>query len=194
MNGTRVLSLLAAFSCLLEAGQAVGFPRAGAKPIQPGCAKGAICFSGEVREGTEFRKHLTSRLDFVLTLPGGVDVVSIDPRDRCKLSAWVANPPLLAHHETEIDAAYDWTAEQEVRVSLRDFRFATSCAAFERLFDLSQTDTGKYLAELPSLAKGHGRLWITASKVTHSHGIVDKKNGAILWMSFSAEMELTAPR
>lgn len=34
------------------------------------------CFSGEAREGQDFRKDLNADLRFVLTLPGGFDVVS----------------------------------------------------------------------------------------------------------------------
>lgn len=68
----------------------------------------------------------------------------------------------------------------------RDFRFPTTCAAFKRLLDLSETDTERYIAQLPSLAKGYGRFWVTDSKVTHLHGIVSNENGAIEWMKFSA--------
>jgi len=160
---------------------------------KPECAKGAICFAGEVREGGEFRRPLTPDLDFVLDLPGGFDVVSRHVDPNCKLSAWVANPPLRAHHETEIDAAYDWTAEQEVEDSTREFRFTTNCADFNSLFNLSETDAGKYLAELQSLAKGHGRLWITDSKVSHSHGNISPENGAVEWIKFSVEIKLPSP-
>ncbi len=166
-------------------------PRKKPGVAKPECAKGAICFSGEVHEGGGFRKHLTANLDFVLDLPGSFDIVSTDHNHHCKLSTWVANPPLRAHHDTEIDAEYDWTAEQEVQTSPREFRFPTNCADFELLFDLSETDAGKYIAQLHSLAKGHGRLWITDSKVTHSHGTVSNENGAIEWMRFSVEIELS---
>jgi len=160
---------------------------------KPECVQSSICLSGEVREGQEFRKNLNADLDFVLRLPGGFDVV---PRQReltCKLSAWVANPPLMAHHDTEIDAAYDWTAEQEVQTSPREFRFVTNCADYERLYDLSQADAEKYLANLALLAKGQGRLWITDSRVTHSHGTVSPENGAVEWMKFSVEVKLPNP-
>lgn len=157
---------------------------------QPECAPGATCFSGEVREGHEFRKQLNADLDFVVSLPGGIDIVLRQNDSRCKLSAWVANPPLHAHHDTEIDAAYDWTAEQEVQRSPREFRFATNCADFQALFDLSQAGGEKYFAQRDSLAKGQGRLWITAAKVTHSHGSISRKNGAIVRMKFSVEIQL----
>ena len=160
---------------------------------KPVCSPGAICFSGEVREGGEFRKDLSTNLAFVLKLPGGIDIVSRHPNSSCDLSAWIANPPLRAHHETEIDAAYDWTAEQEVQTSPREFLFATNCADYKRLYDLSETDAEKYFAQLPSLAKGQGRLWITDSKVSHSHGSVSVENGTIEWLKFSVEIKLPNP-
>lgn len=160
-----------------------------AKP--PQCAQGSICFSGEVREGQEFRRTISGSLAFVLKLPGGFDIVPTGPKAvTCNLSAWVANPPLRAHHDTEIDAAYDWTAEQEVETSPREFRFPTNCADYDALYQLSQTDSEKYLDFLPSLAKGEGRLWITDSRVTHSHGVVGRENGAVEWMKFSVELNL----
>jgi hypothetical protein len=157
---------------------------------KPECRQGSICFSGEVREGQEFRKQLSPELDFILKLPGGLDIVARPDDGTCRLSSWVANPPLRAHHDTEIDAAYDWTAEQEVRTSPREFRFPTNCADFKRLYDLSETDAEKYFAERDSLAKGEGRLWITDSRVTHSHGTVGPENGAVEWMKFSVEIKL----
>ena len=189
-----MLSLVLVIAGAFTNGQVGRTPRKKPGVAKPECAQGAICVSGELREGGEFRKHLTSTLDFILNLPGGVDIVSTDPQDHCKLSAWVANPPLRAHHDTEIDAAYDWTAEQEVQTSPREFRFPTNCADFERLLTLSETDAEKYLAQLHSLGKGYGRLWITDAKVTHSHGTVSKANGAIEWMKFSVEIELPTPR
>lgn len=52
----------------------------------------------------------------------------------------------------------------------------TNCEDYQALFALLQTDTEKYVMKLESLAKGHGRLWITDSKVTHSHGSVNPGN------------------
>jgi hypothetical protein len=151
------------------------------------------CFSGEVREGQTFRKDLNADLEFVLRLPGGFDVVSKHREDSCKLSSWVANPPLRAHHATEIDAAFDWSAEQEVQMSPREFHFVTNCADYQALYDLSETDAEKYFAHFDSLAKGQGRLWITDSRVTHAHDSSVKGNGAIEWMKFSVEIKLSNP-
>ncbi len=105
--------------------------------IQTGPAR----YSGEAREGEEFRRNFSSDLDFVLGSPGGFDVVPKQPETAtCKLSGWVANPPLMAHHNTEIDASYDWTAEQEVQTSPREFRLVTNCADYSRPSELSQAD------------------------------------------------------
>src|ERR1700732_1206060 len=107
---------------------------------KPECAQGSICFSGEAGEGQEFGEDLNSDLDFVLGLPGGFAIVLKHAAASCNNLFWVANPPFMAHHDTEIDAAYDWTAEQEVQTSPREFRFATSCTGYQTLYDLSQTD------------------------------------------------------
>jgi hypothetical protein len=190
MSSNGVLGLIFGLGAVLVSGQTVKMPRKAPGLAKPECAKGAICFSGEVHEERQFRKHLTPNLDFIFDLPGGFDVVSSDSNDPCKLSAWVANPPLRAHHDTEVDAGYDWTAEQEAQTSPRQFRFPTTCADFERLLDLSENDAGKYLAQLNSLARGNGRLWITDARVTHSHGRFSPENGAIEWLKFSLEIEL----
>jgi len=160
---------------------------------RPECAQGAICFSGEVREGQEFRKDLNADLEFVLHLPGGFDVISKHAGGSCNLSSWVANPPLRAHHNTEIGPIYDWSAEQEAQTSPREFRFVTNCADYQGLYDLSQADAGKYLANLNSLAKGQGRLWITDSRVTHSHDSGPGGSGAVEWIKFSVEVRLPNP-
>lgn len=163
--------------------------RGTATPSQ--CAPNSICFSGEVREGQEYRRSVGANLDFVLKLPGGIDVALTQPGSAtCKLSAWVANPPLMAHHDTEIDAGYDWTAELEVQTSPRVFRFPTNCGDYERLFQLSQGDAEKYLDSLTSLAKGEGRLWITGSRVAHSHGVNGRESGAVEWMKFTVELKM----
>jgi hypothetical protein len=80
-----------------------------------------------------------------------------------------------------------------VQESPREFLFVTNCADFQTLYDLSQTDAGKYLANLELLAKGRGRLWITDSTVTPSHGGVSPENGAIEWIRFSVEIKPPNP-
>jgi hypothetical protein len=162
-----------------------------ASKSKPECSQGSICFSGEVQDGQEFRRSLNAELDFVLRLPGGIDVVTTQSTRTCELASWVANPPLRAHHDTEIDAGYDWTAELEVRTSPREFRFPTNCADYKRLYDLSESaDADKYFANLTLLAKGQGRLWITDFRITPSQRSSPPGNGVVQWIKFSAEIKL----
>lgn len=156
---------------------------------KPECAKGSICFSGEVREGQTFRKDLNAELEFAIGLPGGFQVRIIHADRECDRMSWVTDPPFRAHRQMEIDAEYDWTAEQEIGTSPRDFRFSTSCAAIQALFDL-QTDPSKFFDNFKSLADGEGRLWITDGKATHSHGSISKEQGAVEWIKFSVEIKL----
>ncbi len=109
------------------------------------------------------------------------------------MSLWIANPPLMAHNQTEIEAGYGWTAEEDVGDSPREFLIVENCEQFQTLYDLvydrSKADIYKYGDYIRTL-KGHGRLWITGSKLSHSSG--DEK-GAIGWMTFSVEIRLSTP-
>jgi hypothetical protein len=98
-----MLSVMLVIASTFTTDQVLKSQRKKLTDAKPECAKGAICFSGEVHEGGEFRRHLTTTLDFIVNLPGEIDVVSTNGNDHCKLSASVANPPLRAHHDTEID-------------------------------------------------------------------------------------------
>lgn len=188
-----VLSLMF-FACFVGAAQSdKKTPRKVPGASKPECAEGSICFSGEVAEGQTFRKDLNADLEFVLRLPGEFRVDMTRAEDTCKKLFWVVYPPFHAHRLTEIDAQYDWTAEQEVETSPREFRFATSCAAYRTLFDLLQSDAEKFVANFESLANGEGRLWITDSRVTHLHGINSKEQGAVEWIQFSVEIKLPKP-
>jgi hypothetical protein len=165
-------------------------PRKVPGSAKPECAQASICFSGEAAENHEFRKEINADLEFVLGLPGGfqVEITRADPD--CRKLFWIADPPFHAHRPTEIDAQYDWTAEQEVETSPREFRFATTCDAYRKLFELLQADDEKFVSNFNSLANGEGRLWITDARVTHSHGINSKEQGAVEWIKFSAEIKL----
>ena len=193
MQKLAVLSLILLGAVVGTAQSEKKMPRKVPGASKPECAQGSICFSGEIREGQTFRKDITAGLEFVLGLPGSFQVEIKHAEASCKQLFWVADPPFHAHRPTEIDAQYDWTAEQEVETSPREFRFATSCEAYRTLFDLSQTDAEKYIADFKSLANGEGRLWITDSRVTHSHGINSKEQGAVEWMKFSVEIKLSKP-
>jgi len=193
----RLSVVLAFATAMLLLGVVVGtaqdqkrMPRKVPGTSKPECAQGAICFSGEVREGQTFRKDLNADLEFVIGLPGGFQVRLTHADRDCDRMSWVADPPFRAHKQTEIDALYDWTAEQEIETSPRDFRFATSCAAIQTLFDLQQTDPEKFVANFNSLADREGRLWITDGKATHSHGSNNKEQGAVEWIKFSVEIKL----
>ncbi len=157
---------------------------------KPECAQGAICFSAQVSEGQTFRKELSPDLEFVIGLPGGFGVRITRAERECDRMSWVADPPFRVHRPTEIDALYDWTAEQEIESSPRDFRFATSCTAIQKLFALYETDPDKFVANFDSLANGEGRLWIIDGKATHSHGGNSKEQGAVEWIKFSVEIKL----
>ncbi len=161
--------------------------------VKPECAQGAICFDGEVREGEEFRRALNDDLEFVLRLPGGIDFISRHSEGSCSLSSWIANPPFMAHHPTEIDAAYDWMAEDEVQDSMREFKIVENCGRFQSLYDLvyfpTKSDPQKYF-ELLRGTPGSGRLWITGSRVSHHHDGGSDGHGAIEWLKFVVEIRL----
>ena len=193
MQKLAVLSLILLGAVVGTAQSEKKMPRKVPGASKPECAQGSICFSGEIREGQTFRKDLTAGLEFVLGLSGSFQVEIKQAEASCKQLFWVADPPFHAHRPTEIDAQYDWTAEQEVETSPREFRFATSCEAYRTLFDLWQTDAKKYVADFKSLTNGEGRLWITDSRVKHSHGINSKEHGAVEWMKFSVEIKLSKP-
>jgi hypothetical protein len=193
----RLSIALALATGLVFLGVAVGtaqdqqrMPRKVPGTSKPECARGSICFSGQVREGETFRKELNADLDFVIGLPGGFQVTIRHADRECNRTSWVANPPFRVHKQTEIDAQYDWTAEQEIESSPRDFRFATTCAAIQRLFELHETDPGKFVADFNSLANGEGRLWITDGRATHSHGASSMEQGAVEWIKFNVEIKL----
>jgi hypothetical protein len=190
MRKLAVISLLLFAAIVAMAQSEKKMPRKVPGAIKPECAQGSICFSGEVGEGQRFRKDVNADLEFVIGLPGGFGVAIKGADADCRRIDWVADPPFHAHRLTEIDAQYDWTAEQEVQTSPREFRFATNCADLHALADLNQTDPEKFVSNFNSLTKGEGRLWITDSRVTHSHGINGKEQGAVEWIRFSVEIKL----
>jgi len=97
---------------------------------KPECRRGAICFSGEVSAGQEFRKTLNSELEFVLAGGFGIAIVPTRPEGDCDEFASVVNAPYRAHRDLYIDTSYGWTAEDEVSTSPREFRFVTNCADY----------------------------------------------------------------
>ena len=90
---------------------------------EPTCSPGAICFSGKVSEGDEFRKTLNNELEFVLRPGWTIAIVPRKPESDCQEFADVVNPPYHEHKDLFIDTSYGHTAEQEVSDSPREFRF-----------------------------------------------------------------------
>jgi hypothetical protein len=202
----RKAGILLLSFCYLSTADAQGGRTAMRKlppPNKPACSKGAICFSGEVFAGEEFRKELNSQLDFVLK-PAWT--IAIEPKRReanCGDGdfASVENPPYRAHRAVYIDASYGWTAEQEVSVSPREFDFVTNCVDYRAESDRlsivlwpytakSDKEYDEAMAKLGSVPLGKGRLWITGSKISHANDTPDQNEGKIERLQFSVEIVL----
>jgi hypothetical protein len=167
---------------------------------KPVCSTDAICFSGTVATGEEFRKTLNTELEFVLERGWTIAVVPKRPEGQCTELASVVNPPYRAHRDLYIDTSYGWTAEQEVSASPREFQFVTNCTDYRtesgRLsivlwpYTATPQQADEALAKLGTSAVGKGRLWITASRISHTDDTPDEKPGKIESMSFSVEVRL----
>jgi hypothetical protein len=176
---------------------------------KPACSQGAICFSGEVSTGEEFRKELNSQLDFVLKPAWKIAIEPKRPEANCGDGEFanVENPPYRAHRGIYINASYGWTAEQEVSVSPREFDFVTNCLDYRAESDRrsivlwpytakSDKEYDDAIAKLGSVPLGKGRLWITGSKISHANDTPDQHEGKIEWLQFTVEIVLPrgAPR
>jgi hypothetical protein len=196
-----VIRAIPLFCVLIADAQSVGTaPRKIPSADKPVCSPGAICFSGKVSEGEEFRKTLNTELEFVLQRGWGIAIVPKRPEGECQELASVVNAPYRAHRDLYINMTYGWTAEDEMGTSPREFRFVTNCAdyrvEFERLgivlwpYTATQQKYEKALAKLGSSPLGNGRLWITDSRVSHAGDTADEKLGRVEWMKFSVEIML----
>jgi hypothetical protein len=176
-------------TCALSvAGQSV---RRAPSENKPECAKGAICFSGEVAADQEFRRKLTSELEFVLEPGWKITVVPARPEGDCTEFTSVVALPLRGHGVLLIDTSYGWTAEQEVATSPREFRFVKNCAdrrvESDRLaivlwpYTWPKKKYEEALDKFGSSPAGTGRFWITDSRI---------RAGKIEWMKFSVEIRL----
>ncbi len=192
---------LAVFCASIANSQIVGrASRKVAGADKPVCSPGAICFSGKISEGEEFRRTLNSALDFVLQPGWNIAVELKQPQGDCQELASVVNPPYRAHRDLDIDTTYGWTAEEEVSASPREFRFVTNCNDYQieyaRLnivlwpYTTTPDKEKEALAKLGTSPVGTGRLWITDSKISHSADTAEEKLGRIEWMSFSVEIRL----
>jgi hypothetical protein len=164
---------------------------------KPACAAGAICFSGEVLSGKAYRHTINASLDFVFEPGWTLAVVPRKAEGDCKEFASVVNAPYRAHRDLYLDTSYGWTAQDEVDASPRKFYFVTNCVDYrtesERLntvlwgYSHTEQEYKEALAKLGSSPLGTGRLWITASKITHAAG---DKTGRIQWIRFAVEIKL----
>jgi hypothetical protein len=196
-----ILALLLLFGILLAASR--GGPTSPERlppNHRPTCSPGAICFSGEVRQGQEFRWILNADLEFVLEPGWTITIVPRRPNGECREFAYVVNPPYDQHRDLDLNVRYGWTAESEVAVSPRVFRFVTNCS--DQQTEAERLDTvlsggsvtgQKYddaLSKLGTSSLGQGRLWITDSRISRSGDTSEQKSGAIERMSFTVEIRL----
>jgi hypothetical protein len=194
----------AALSCLLmNCGQNAPAASGNAHSAnKPACSAGAICFSGEVSAGKEFRKTINDQLGFVLKPAEPGWTIQVVPRAEagCDEFATVVTGPYRYHSDLDIDMSYGTSAEDEVSWSPRRFSFVTNCKDYRTEWDRLQIvlwpysftvrEVNKAQAELGSSPLGRGRLWITGSKITHTSDTPDDKLGTIEWMRFTVEIRL----
>ena len=199
MNKPAVLAFL--FWVLIADAQIVGTtPRKVPERAAPACSTGAICFSGKVSQGEQFRRALNTELDFVLERGWTIAIVPKRPEGDCREFASVVNPPYSAHRPIYIDTGYGWTAEDETSDSPREFQFVTNCTDYriesKRLnivlwpYTATPQEDKEALAKLGTSLLGNGRLWITDSRISHSGDTPDEKPGQIECMTFSVEIRL----
>ena len=203
MSKPAILAFLLFCTLIANAQDVKRTPRRVPGSDRPACATRAICFSGTVSEGEEFRKTLNTELEFVLEPGWNITIVPKRPEGDCRELASVVNPPYRAHRDLYINTSYGWTAEDEVSASPRVFVFVTNCADYrtesDRLnivlwpYTVTPQKSEEALAKLGTSPVGKGRLWITDSKISHSHDTLDEKPGKIEWMRFRVEIRLPRP-
>lgn len=201
--GKSVLPALMLFSVMSANAQTVTAVPKKSQTKKPACSPGAICFSGKISEGEEFRKTLTSELEFVLRPGWTITIVPRRTVSDCQEFADVVNSPYHEHKDLFIDTSWGHSAEQEVSDSPREFRFVTNCADYQVESDRLLIVLGavaatpqKYdeaLAKLGTSAKGRGRFWITEWKISHAGDTPEDKLGVIQQMTFSVEILLLGP-
>ncbi len=208
MRLLRAAILTLVCTAAFQAQQTITAPRR-SPGRNPNCALGAICFSGEVWNGKDFRHSVSSSLSFVLEPESWRDpnmtgwtiaIVPTQTEGDCKEFASVVNAPYRAHRQLYIDESYGWTAQDEMDDSPREFYFVTNCADYraesERLEIVLWGDghTDQEIkdaqAKLGSSPLGQGHLWIRKYKITHPEDSSQGKTGKIEWMQFSVEIKL----
>jgi hypothetical protein len=170
------------------------------------CSAKAICLSGEVVKGEEFRQAINDKLEFVLepaSDTGSGWNIRILPRHEtstCGEFAGIVNTPYRYHSALNIDSSYGISAEEEVSSSPRKFSFVTNCkdyrAEFDRLqivlwpYSFSEQEVNKARAKLGTSPLGTGQLWITESKISHGLDSPENHLGKIESMRFTVEIRL----
>ena len=200
MNRAAILAFPLFCALMANAQNVNRTPRKVPGAEKPTCSPEAICFSGKVSAGQEFRQTLNAELEFALKPGWNIAIVPKRPEGSCDEFASVVNAPYRAHRDLDVDTSYGWTAEQEVSTSPREFRFVTNCKDYRieaaRLdivtwpYTATQQKYEEALAKLGTSALGKGRLWITDSKISHAGDTSDEKLGKIEWMMFTVEIKL----
>src|ERR1700674_1115830 len=98
MNRPAILGV-ALFATFNANGQTKVAPRKVPGTEKPACSQGAICFSGEVSQGGEFRKTLNTELEFSLLAGFEIAIVPKHPEGDCRELASVVNAPYRQHRD-----------------------------------------------------------------------------------------------
>lgn len=212
----RGLLVILAFFLLLDVRTVGASSHEPVKAKKPECLAGAICFSGEISAGKEFRKAINEHMEFVLIPQSNsgwdIEIVPGPQESGCDKSmgfgfASVVTAPYRYHSALNINMSYGISAEDEVSSSPRDFNFVMNCkdekTEADRLsiilwpYNFSDREVDRAQNELGSSPQGTALLWITDSKVSHASDTADEKSGTIEWMRFVVEIKLpktTSPK
>jgi hypothetical protein len=94
-----VVIALALTGALIACAQDIQTRRNNPAINRPTCSRRAICFSGEVSAGEEFRKSINTELEFVLAPGWTITVVHKKPEGDCHEFASVVNALYRAHRD-----------------------------------------------------------------------------------------------
>jgi hypothetical protein len=96
MNKSAILAFSRFCSWLASAQSVQVLPRKAPGADKPVSSSGAICFSGEVSAGEEFRRTLNTELELVLEPGWNIAIVPKRPEGDCHEFASVVNAPYRA--------------------------------------------------------------------------------------------------
>ena len=170
---------------------------------------GTVEFAGEVSNGDEFRKAISTDLDFVLVPDEGGWTVEIEPRHQtgaagCANFASVATPPFHFFNQRYISPGYEYDAAAAVKLSPREFFFVTTvedCLRTGNAADIlshpgsfSKPEVAQADRDFDRKPFGAGRLWILDSKTSSCGrcGGDDKpmEGERIEWLRFKVEIHM----